>query len=188
MISKRRFWRGHWLPTSCCTIGWPQRFPQGSVNLCKTREGLCLGCEVDVCPKESYGGSWLSGKDMNAQKSPSPFSFICNVVPTPWPFFPDPLPQHICSSGTVSTGQWLTHPRLNNVSQTLGWYHSYLGVREGACLKKADLWVSPLDVLNQWLLGGVTRCPLSPGDTGMISCPYRMSSDVQVIVILFFWK
>lgn len=93
------------------------RSPWGSVNLCKTREGLCLGS--GGLSQRSHVGLWLSGGFGCSESSPLLFLFISYNVPTS--FLPDLLPWFICSSGTVSvSSKSLAHPRLSSVSQTSG--------------------------------------------------------------------
>lgn len=151
MISKGRFWRGHRLPTSCCTFGWPRGVPRRSVSLCKTRGGLCLGseaslrCETEVCPKGPTLARGRLWRIWMLRIIPSPFPVHLLHCPHPSPPRP-PAPVYLLFRDSIH-GQ-IT--RLSTFKRRFSNFRADITVPwgYGACLKKADLWVSSSEVSN----------------------------------------
>lgn len=100
--------------TSCFLLYFwlATRLPLEKCEFIENKRELCLGsqaslsCEIEVCPKGSHVGSWLSIED--AQNSPFR-PFPVHLQHCPHPLLLHPLPQHTCSLGSGSVDKLLIH-------------------------------------------------------------------------------
>lgn len=111
------------------------RLPPEKCEFMENKTGLCLGsqaslsCEIEVCPKGSHVGSWLSVEDTDAQNSPlspAPTSSRSSAALSPPSPPPPSAPSYLLFRPSVC-GQ-ITHSHGSSVSQTFGKHRNYLGV------------------------------------------------------------
>lgn len=150
MISKRRFWRGHRLPTSCCPFGWPRGIPR-EVSIYVKQEGACVWqgasrrCKTEVCPQGPLLALGCLWRIWMLRIVPSPFPVHLLRRPHPSPPRP-PGPVHLLFRdsihGQITRSSMFKQRFLNfRADITVPWGY-------GACVKKADLWVSSSEVPN----------------------------------------